>query len=328
MKYRLSICIPTRNRAELLRGTLESIATSKVGNDNIQVVVSDNNSSDDTYDVAREFEGKINLVYVKHGTTLNIDESMLAAAKCASGDYVFWLGDDDLILSDALKRVMSEIEIYSPDLILLNANFVLDDMTTILGCTINDCGITGSEIKNEYSDPRILLEDFSELMPFGTFVIQRDAVDNRDLMRFNGTYHLYTGLVFDYLCQKFLNYGITRCRVIFEPLVSLRTVEKSWKNETVDVFFRGIFDWYRNLNPFYKESASRLLSQYSRRTFCLPTYMIMIDNRQLRISDIRYSLNAPGLFAGFIFVSLCLCPNPLITSIRKLRLAFRKNLNR
>ena len=61
----LSICIPTRNRSPLLSKMLENIVSlpTFLGSDEIEVVISDNASDDDTREVVmrhvEKFPGKI-----------------------------------------------------------------------------------------------------------------------------------------------------------------------------------------------------------------------------------------------------------------------------
>jgi glycosyltransferase involved in cell wall biosynthesis len=53
----LTIAIPTYNRSSLLRRNLESIQKSMCGFENmVEVVISDNNSDDDTATVIKDFE--------------------------------------------------------------------------------------------------------------------------------------------------------------------------------------------------------------------------------------------------------------------------------
>lgn len=58
-----SIIIPTYNRAEMLRRTLETIADQRTPLEEIEVIVSDDGSSDDTADVVRSFEGRLKISY-------------------------------------------------------------------------------------------------------------------------------------------------------------------------------------------------------------------------------------------------------------------------
>lgn len=58
---RASVIIPTRNRAGLLDSCLESLTKQTLSNDQFEVLVIDNGSSDNTADVVARYHGKFNI---------------------------------------------------------------------------------------------------------------------------------------------------------------------------------------------------------------------------------------------------------------------------
>lgn len=62
---KLSVIIPTRNRARFLKQTIQSIAIQTLPQEYYEVIVVDNGSTDDTKDLVKSFSGEIkNLKYV------------------------------------------------------------------------------------------------------------------------------------------------------------------------------------------------------------------------------------------------------------------------
>ena len=60
----LSICIPTNNRVDILRKTLNSIFAQHVSSDLFEVCVSDNSRTDETKKlIQEEFSNIPNLIY-------------------------------------------------------------------------------------------------------------------------------------------------------------------------------------------------------------------------------------------------------------------------
>lgn len=89
-----SICIPTRNRARFLKKAVESGLDQSY--DNIEIVIVDNDSADDTEQVGRAYaDADPRVKYFKNerniGQTLNI----FKAFQSAGGDYVQYLADDN-----------------------------------------------------------------------------------------------------------------------------------------------------------------------------------------------------------------------------------------
>ncbi|PSV47551.1 glycosyltransferase [Photobacterium indicum] len=60
---KVSVVIPTYNRSELLKETLNSLVAQKCAGDLFEVLVVDDGSNDDTRDVANSFKNKLNLKY-------------------------------------------------------------------------------------------------------------------------------------------------------------------------------------------------------------------------------------------------------------------------
>lgn len=132
MKPFLSICIPTYNRAYYLRMTLESIVEeiSSVPY-HIEVVVSDNGSTDNTLEVLEDFSKKYSFFkYFKNSTNLGFDVNFISAIEHSSqGGYIWTFSDDDLIKKGALKEIINLINIYNPNYVCVN----YDQFTTMNG---------------------------------------------------------------------------------------------------------------------------------------------------------------------------------------------------
>ncbi|MEQ8248040.1 MAG: glycosyltransferase family 2 protein [Alphaproteobacteria bacterium] len=100
----LSICIPTRNRAEHLRQHLAHLADFKL---DCEIVVSDNCSDDDTATVVDSFRDRMsNLFYVRQPQPLNFYETMIAACNLATGTFAMYAADDDALVEDGIAHAI------------------------------------------------------------------------------------------------------------------------------------------------------------------------------------------------------------------------------
>lgn len=101
---RLSVCIPTYNRAAYLEPLLRSLAP-QLGPDD-EVVISDNASTDDTPGlVARWQETMPNLVYKRWDENRGADQNYLNVVALARGDYCWLVGSDDVPAGDAIAVI-------------------------------------------------------------------------------------------------------------------------------------------------------------------------------------------------------------------------------
>ena len=106
---RLSICIPTFNRAEILRKTLENL--HQVCDDDVEIVVADNASPDHTQQVIEEFRPKFRFYRtLRHSTNLGPAKNGASVMSLATGKYVYMLSDDDAINYDGLQTAIRLME--------------------------------------------------------------------------------------------------------------------------------------------------------------------------------------------------------------------------
>ena len=118
----LSICIPTLNRADLLEDALASLRPEVASfPDRVEVVVSDNGSSDATGDILQRHGD-----WVRWGrnepTTGFAANLMRVACDLATGRFVWLVGDDDLVIRGTVSRVLRSLET-NPDLDYHYLNF-------------------------------------------------------------------------------------------------------------------------------------------------------------------------------------------------------------
>jgi len=112
---RLSICIATYNRAEILSGTLEHLTGA---NDiDMEIVVSDNCSTDDTAKVVKGFGKRIDkLTYFRQASNRGPMVNFGTAVSMATGDYVYTLSDDDRIIPEGLAAAIQILDA-QPDIV-------------------------------------------------------------------------------------------------------------------------------------------------------------------------------------------------------------------
>ena len=108
-KIKLSICMPTRNRASFIAETLENVISQS--DERIEIVIVDGASTDNTEEVVRGFGRKFsNIVYYRGDENPGVDRDMARTIELARGEYCWMLSDDDLLVPGAIKRMLKEIE--------------------------------------------------------------------------------------------------------------------------------------------------------------------------------------------------------------------------
>ena len=101
---KVSVIVPIYNQAGFIRETVESVLSQD--HPSIELVLSDDGSTDGTSDVLREYAAvepeRVRLVASEENT--GIAGAFNRALDAHTGDYVAWLGGDDVMLPGKLSR--------------------------------------------------------------------------------------------------------------------------------------------------------------------------------------------------------------------------------
>ncbi|MPQ32923.1 glycosyltransferase family 2 protein [Clostridium estertheticum] len=109
-KALLSIAIPTYNRANFLDKCLDSIY-SEVNNDPIfEIVISDNASTDNTYEIVRKYkQTHNNIVYYRQHENVGFSKNFKKVLELATGEYINPHGDDDFFNTGMIYEIINLI---------------------------------------------------------------------------------------------------------------------------------------------------------------------------------------------------------------------------
>ncbi len=263
----LSICIPTYNRSRLLRQALDSIVASASGClPDVEVVISDNASPDDTRAVAVEYQSRYPwIAYYRNDTNIG-EANFYRAAQLARGEHVWIFGDDDKLHPRSIPAVLERIR-EGYDQIILNFSVwtrEFDELRVAASCGTADVSL---------DDPKDAISLFSARLGFISIVTMRrslmDAVDKGE----RDSYFEY-GASFLYLVYSVA--ALARCSAyIGEPLVLCRGGNSPMSPQTWDKFFvsgtHQVFE--AMLAKGYSPSRIWAANEYVLRKFVVPVML-------------------------------------------------------
>jgi glycosyltransferase involved in cell wall biosynthesis len=126
MKKLLTIAIPTYNRAKLLDAQLAWLAHAVKGFENdIEIFVSDNCSTDSTQDVIKKWKTTLSNITFnsrKNAENIGVMKNIHQCLISATTKYVWTIGDDDPIQDRAISYTINKFKQYD-DVTLLFLNF-------------------------------------------------------------------------------------------------------------------------------------------------------------------------------------------------------------
>ncbi len=94
----------------------------------MQLCVSDNYSTDDTYAVVETAAQDIRIKYRRNSGNLGLARNILSVVEMAEGEFVWMIGDDDLVMPGAIDQIVELIKQFPDvDYFYLNANHLTTD---------------------------------------------------------------------------------------------------------------------------------------------------------------------------------------------------------
>lgn len=128
--FKISVIVPTYNDEEYLRECIEHIIEQDIGFENIQLIIIDDQSSDNSYEVAMEYAKKYpnNIIVKKTDKNSNSGgRPRNIGIEYAKGKYLMFSDADDYFSYDAFSIMYKKIEEEQADIVIANWNYMAED---------------------------------------------------------------------------------------------------------------------------------------------------------------------------------------------------------
>jgi glycosyltransferase involved in cell wall biosynthesis len=249
---KLSICIPTYNRAGRLALLVEALASqTKAGGlqDQVEVILSDNASTDETGRLGQKWSaGNPFIHYFRNRWNIGGEPNFIRAIERARGKFVWVLGDDEYVSERALVRLLDYL---TPGVTQLYLNFRCIDRD-------GRC-LVGSRLDPLIPDEITTIELIKRIGFVSGFALISSHVFDRELflhsdakalLEMSPFYVLNAGLIMAFHDQK--------CRLVREPLFDYTANNERMAHETgLYVRVMGLLQTLRWL-----ESAGKIDSDF------------------------------------------------------------------
>ena len=172
---KLSVVLPTRNGAHMLGSAVRSVLAQDY--EALELIVSDNASTDDTQAVLAQFADDPRLRVLTLTEAVEVTDNWINGVTAATGDYFLLIGDDDYLLPGYARRLAELVEAHdSPDCITYN------------GYTYAYPGALAGHDESHYADPYFHWDP--SLPPAGPIPRAQRAQMARDMFSFRFRIHL------------------------------------------------------------------------------------------------------------------------------------------
>lgn len=214
---KLSICIATRNRAQFIGQTLESILSQV--EPGVEIVIVDGASTDGTHEVLSQFTAAYpQVIYHREPTNSGVDRDYDRAVGYASGRFCWLMTDDDLLQRGAIGAVLGYAD-GDFDLVVVNAEVRSADFSRSLGLRLPE--MKQDRMFGPGQSEAFFREVANHLSFIGCVIVRRCAWLARDRSTYFGSLFIHVGVIFQHP-------PIERICVVAEPLVAIRYGNAMW----------------------------------------------------------------------------------------------------
>jgi len=195
----VSVIIPTYNRPEYLKLAIASAVKQTYRN--IEIIVSDNCSTENTQAIVESFQDS-RIRFWRQPTNVGMFANQIHAFKMAHGKYVASLHDDDMWNEDFLEKLVPPLE-ENPDIVLAFCDqYIIDAHSRIdyAGTEENTRGYKRNILKKGFHQPFYEIAVVDKSVPTAAACVIRNEVMEWDSIppEVGGMWDLYLS----YLCSR------------------------------------------------------------------------------------------------------------------------------
>ena len=180
---KVSVCIPTYNRAKILPYAVTSVLNQTYRD--FELIICDDASSDNTAEVVVQWNDP-RIRYIRHPQNIKRSRNMRSGYEAAQGEYFIKFDDDDALTPTFLERTVAvmesqpSVDFVCTDHWVINAHNQRDEVAT----TANSAKWGKDRLPEAIIDD-ILTETFvHQSLQVGSTLFRRDCLREVDFMRF------------------------------------------------------------------------------------------------------------------------------------------------
>ncbi len=180
---KVSVCIPTYNRAEILPYAVESVLSQTYAD--FELLICDDASPDHTAKVVSQWSDP-RIRYIRHPQNIKRSRNMRSGYEAARGEYFIKFDDDDALTSTFLEKAVAilesqpEVDFVCSDHWVINARNQRDEAATAA-----NSAKWGKDRLNHGTIDDLLTETFvHQSLQVGSSLFRKSSLEAVDFMRF------------------------------------------------------------------------------------------------------------------------------------------------
>lgn len=130
--YQISVIIPVYNQEKYLEDCLDSLVNQTIGIDNIEVIIVNDKSTDNSLDILEKYSSKYSsFKIINQSENKGAGIAKNTAMKHVTSEYLTFLDSDDIIDKDFIEKSLNLIKNNNCDLLISNWKIFPDDEQSI-----------------------------------------------------------------------------------------------------------------------------------------------------------------------------------------------------
>lgn len=151
MTYEISVIIPVYNVENYIKQCLDSVVNQTLGIDNIEVIIVNDATPDNSMDIVNEYQNNYpSIKVINNEKNMGLGESRNIGLSHVTSDFVTFLDSDDFISLNAYEDSINKLKDSNCDLLIYNWEFFTDDGH-----------VEPPSIHNQNTNKNIILNDIS-----------------------------------------------------------------------------------------------------------------------------------------------------------------------
>lgn len=183
----LSIIIPVYNVEKYVRKTLESIFESSFPKSEMEVIVVNDGTKDNSMSIVNEFAAKFDNLKIINQENQGLSVARNTGLKTARGKYVWFVDSDDWVEYDSLPFLLKHLEHSDKDVLMFKIREYDEEGIILLERFFHD---NKNEEQVSGTDVVLYQKKYGvDITPMQQFVIRRDFILSNKLFFVPGIYH-------------------------------------------------------------------------------------------------------------------------------------------
>jgi glycosyltransferase involved in cell wall biosynthesis len=265
---RIGVAIPTYKRPDLLARCVRSIIAS--GSEySVPIYVIDDSGNDTNLKVISSLIAEYpHLHHIRNEANIGIDRNIVKSVNCCKTDFVWIIGEDDLLKPQAIKRVLDVLDHHDYAFVYANYSYVSNDYARIIRdrrLDLSDGPMEGNHFIARY---------LWAIGFIGACIINKKQWVQADSEKYIGTYFAHVGVIAEAIAERSLY-------VIGESLTLNRAENdesSTWSSNKFDVMY-GWTELLDRISIFCGENLIKALRHASEELFWHESLRFLLARR-------------------------------------------------